>query len=122
MDPLAAYIDGWRHHDAEAILATVTDDCTVIESFGPVYRGADRIRQWVEVWIAAGSQVLDWTVSRQFGAGDFLVAEWTFTYRQDGAQQRFQGATIAHLRDGRIDWLREYRQDGELYDWTGVWR
>lgn len=32
------YIVGWRKPNVAAILATLTQDCVVIESFGPIYR------------------------------------------------------------------------------------
>lgn len=122
MDPMNAYIEGWCRHDADAILATLVDDCTVIESYGPVYRGADRVRQWISDWVGAGGRVQDWVITSQLEGQGFAVVEWTFTCIWNGERSTFDGVTVVRLRDGRIEYLREYRTDGELYDWSGKWR
>jgi ketosteroid isomerase-like protein len=51
---LRAYIDGWRRHDVAAVLDTLTSDCVVIESYGPVYRGRERVEQCMHAWFGAG--------------------------------------------------------------------
>ena len=57
---LHTYIDAWRRHDVGAVLTTLTDDCVVIESYGPVYRGRPRVEQWMNAWFAAGGRVDAW--------------------------------------------------------------
>jgi hypothetical protein len=49
---LEKYINGWRTHDTEAILATLTSDCVVIESFGPIYHGHAWVSRWISAWLA----------------------------------------------------------------------
>jgi ketosteroid isomerase-like protein len=121
VNPLQAYIDGWRRHDISAVLGTLADDCVVTECYGPIYRGRTRVEQWMTTWLAIGS-VDSWEITNQIATGDVLVAEWTFscTYRGDSAT--FDGATIARLRDGEITYLREYATTAQLYEWTGSWR
>jgi ketosteroid isomerase-like protein len=119
---LTDYIEAWKTNDPERVVATVTADVVITESFGPVYHGRDRVREWCEQWNSAGSRVLDWVVTDEFAAGDRLVAEWRFDYHQDGEDRSFLGATIATVRDGRIAELREYAVTADLYPWEGVWR
>lgn len=121
MNALQTYIDGWRRHDIPAVLATLTDDCVVIESYGPIYRGRARVEQWMTTWLAIGS-VDGWEITSSGAAADLLVAEWVFSCTYRGSAATFDGATVARLRDGRIAYLREYATTAELYDWTGTWR
>lgn len=122
MSALTDYINAWKSNETERIVATVTPDVVITESFGPVYHGRDRVRQWCEKWNEEGSRVLDWVVTDEFAIGDRLVAEWRFEYHQDGENRSFLGATIATARDGKIAELREYAVTAELYSWEGEWK
>jgi hypothetical protein len=122
MTALTEYIAAWKTNSTERILATVTDDVVVIESFGPVYHGRERVREWCEKWIMEGSRVLDWVITNEFRAGSTLVAEWRFEYHQAGEDHTFLGATIATERDGKIAELHEYAVTDDLYTWEGEWK
>lgn len=122
MTLLERYIDGWRAHDVAAILATLTADCVVIESFGPIYRGHDWVARWVSTWLAENGCVIDWTVRDLRSSPEAETAEWTFHYTWRGEEQSFDGATIAKLRDGKLCYLREYATTAALYDWRGEWQ
>jgi ketosteroid isomerase-like protein len=39
-----------------------------------------------------------------------------------GTRVEFDGASIAHFRDGKISRLREYCTNAPLYEWEGEWR
>lgn len=122
MSALTEYIEAWKSNDTERILATVTPDVVIAESFGPIYHGRDRVREWCEKWNVQGSRVRDWIVTNEVAVGDTLVAEWRFDYHQDGRDRSFLGATIATVRDGRIAELREYAITADLYTWEGEWK
>ncbi|TCO44405.1 SnoaL-like protein [Kribbella antiqua] len=122
MNQLEAYIDGWRRHDIPAVLATLAEDCTVIESYGPVYRGAARVEQWMNAWFGAGGTVDGWEITSSAAAGDTLVTEWHFDCTWKGEPGAFDGSTVARLSGDRIAYLREYATTAPLYDWTGTWR
>ena len=122
MTPLEQYIAGWRAHDATAILATLSPDCVVIESFGPIYRGHDCVARWVLEWLAEDGQVIDWTVHHLETSTEGETAEWTFHYRWRGEEKNFDGATIAKLHNGKLSHLREYATTAALYEWRGEWR
>lgn len=122
MNQLRAYIDGWRHHDIPAVLDTLTDDCVVIESYGPVYRGRQRVEEWMNAWFAAGGTVDGWEITSEASDGSVLVTEWHFECTWEGKPGAFDGSTVARLEDGKISYLREYATTAPLYDWTGSWR
>ncbi|WP_049573629.1 nuclear transport factor 2 family protein [Streptomyces sp. SBT349] len=124
MSVLRRYIDAWARHDVAGVLSTLTDDCVVVESHGPVYRGHDRVRAWMRAWFGAGGTVDSWEITSQASAGEVLVAEWVFSCTWEGKPATFDGATVAVLdaRRGRIARLREYATTAPLYEWSGVWR
>lgn len=122
MSVLRDYIEAWARHDIPGVLGTLADDCEVIECYGPVYRGRDRVEQWMHAWFEGGGTVVGWTITSEAAAGDTLTAEWTFTCISGGSTETFDGATVARVRDGRLACLREYRTTAALYDWDGAWR
>ena len=122
MTQLRAYIDAWRRHDIAGVLATLTEECVVIECYGPVYRGHARVEQWMHAWFDAGGSVDDWKIVSQEVAGDTLIAEWIFSCTSHGEAATFEGVTIARLDGDKIAYLREYATSAPLYDWTGTWR
>jgi ketosteroid isomerase-like protein len=119
---LEKYINGWRTHDTEAILATLTHDCVVIESFGPIYHGHAWVSRWISAWLAENGRVINWTIQDLRSLGDVETAEWTFSYTWRGEEKSFEGTTIAKLHEGKISYLREYASTAPLYDWQGEWR
>lgn len=119
---LHAYIDAWRRHDIDGVLATLTDDCVVIESYGPVYRGRRRVEHWMHTWFEAGGRVDAWDIRAHAAAGEVQMAEWSFECTWAGQAGRFEGSSIARLQGDRIAYLREYATTASLYDWTGTWR
>jgi ketosteroid isomerase-like protein len=119
---LRSYIEAWTRHDVAGVLATLTHDCVVTESYGPVYRGHDCVEQWMHKWFGEGGSVDAWRITSEATAGDVLVTEWIFSCTWQGVAHTFEGATIARLRGEKIAYLREYATTAPLYDWTGTWR
>ncbi|MEU4236314.1 nuclear transport factor 2 family protein [Actinoplanes sp. NPDC026619] len=107
-DLLHTYVDGWRRHDVEAVRGTLAGDCEVVETNGLVYRGSDRVGEWMRNWLAAGGHIADWRITDSGAAGDLLVAEWQRICRWQGEEIAVQGATVCRPLGGRISYLREY--------------
>ncbi|GAB3758268.1 nuclear transport factor 2 family protein [Microlunatus parietis] len=122
MSVLAEYMDAWIAADVERIAAAVTEDCVIIECYGPVYRGRELVRHWAEAWFGAGGVVHRWDAGDHFSAEDREVAQWTFECTWAGERSVFDGATVARVKDGLIAELREYQTTAPLYDWRGTWR
>ena len=122
MSALSDYIEAWSSNDTEAIVSTVTPDAVVTESYGPVYHGRERIREWADKWFGRGDRVRSWVITNEFAVGDTIVAEWRFDYREMGEDRSFEGSTIATVREGKIASLREYAMTAEPYTWEGEWR
>lgn len=116
------YIAGWRAHHVDRVLATLDEDCVVVESHGPTYRGRSRVQQWMATWLAEGGTVEYWNVLSEAPFDGGVVAEWSFGCVWQGVNYDIEGITIARVSDGKISSLREYATTDALYEWTGTWR
>ena len=65
------YVSGWKCAEIETVLETLDEDCIITECYGPVYRGRDNIRLWMEKWLGEGNRVLEWDV-RTCGELDWI--------------------------------------------------
>ena len=116
------YVEGWREGDAAKILDTVTEDCVIIESHGPTYRGKDQVVRWVDTWFGAGGDVLAWEIRSLEATLEAAYFEWSFACKWLEEKYEFEGASVVRFRDEKIAAIREYATTAPLYDWEGVWR
>lgn len=65
------YVSGWKCAEIETVLETLDEDCIITECCGPVYRGRDNVRLWMEKWLGEGNRVLEWDV-RTCGELDWI--------------------------------------------------
>ena len=113
---LQAFADAFNRHDADAIVAFMTDDCVFEASAGPDVcgkraEGRDAVRAaFAEVW--ATFTDAHWGDARHFVCGDRGVSEWTFTgTRGDGTRVEVHGCDLFRFRDGRIAVKDSYRKN-----------
>jgi hypothetical protein len=103
------YVSGWKEGSSEKILATLTPDCFIRESHGPVYRGHATIHNWLEDWNTAGNRVTRWDIISFYQLNGTVAFEWEFTCWAERRNHHFLGATIAKIKDSKISELHEYR-------------
>jgi steroid delta-isomerase-like uncharacterized protein len=115
-DFLDAFADAWNRHDAEALMAFMTDDCVFEASAGPEvcgarYDGSEAVRQaYRDVW--AMFPDARWSNARHFVQGDRGVSQWTFTgTRADGTRVEVHGCDLFTFRDGKIALKDSYRKN-----------
>jgi ketosteroid isomerase-like protein len=110
---LRRYTAGWLASDIEAVMATVADDVSVVESHGTVYEGASAVRQWLEEWVASGDLVHRWDLSGvwETADGSAAAAEWDFACTAAGIRYDILGATVARADGGRLVSITEYKRD-----------
>lgn len=113
---LQAFADAWNRHDADALMAFMTDDCVFEASAGADicgsrYVGRDAVRAgFVEVWEVFPDA--HWGNARHFVHEDRGVSEWTFTgTRADGTRVEVQGCDLFTLRNGKIVLKNSYRKN-----------
>ena len=104
---LERFAAAWNAHDAEELMACMTDDCVFYGSAGPgergaEYRGRSAVREaYASIWQTHVDAA--WNDPKHFVAGDRAVSEWIFTgTNKDGKRIRVSGCDVFTLRDGKI--------------------
>jgi steroid delta-isomerase-like uncharacterized protein len=113
---LQRFADAWNHHDVDALMSFMTEDCVFESSAGPDvcgtrYVGFESVRAaFAEVWASFPDAY--WADARHFVIGDRGVSEWTFTgTRNDGTRVEVHGCDLFTFRDGRIALKNSYRKN-----------
>jgi steroid delta-isomerase-like uncharacterized protein len=113
----AEYIEAWNNHDVEQVASFFTDDCRYDNlARGQAYRGKEELSGWVKTTFDA---IPDFTleITSLFASGDMLASEWVMTGTLSGDSPALPatgesfsvaGATVAHIRDGKIDRNADY--------------
>ena len=116
VEVLQAFADAWNRHDANALMAFMSEDCMFEASAGPDaagtrYVGREAVRAgFCDVW--ATYPDAHWRGARHFVCGDRGVSEWTFTgTRADGARVEVNGCDLLTFRDGKIALKNAYRKN-----------
>ncbi len=107
----------WLRQDATGIEEIFAPDAVYVESWGPEYRGLEKIRHWFWEWNTRGV-VERWDIRQFFHRGDQTIVEWTFRNRMlDGRVESFDGLTkTIWNRGGRIVFLQEFGCNQNRYD------
>ena len=69
------WFDMWLQKEDVGIEALFSQNAVYIESWGPEYRGIEKIRHWFAEWNTRGS-VLAWDIRGFFHKDDQTVAQW----------------------------------------------
>ncbi len=112
---LQAFADAFNRHDADAIVAFMTEDAVFVASAGPEACGARYVGRsavhaaFRDVWTTYPDA--QWRSPRHFVCGDRGVSEWTFTgTRADGTRVEVHGCDLFTFRDGKIALKNSYRK------------
>ena len=93
------------------------EDATYVESWGPLYRGRNRIQLWFHEWNTRGSVTI-WDIRQFFHKGKQTIVEWYFKNEMDsGKSEAFDGISlITWTDDNRIRFLKEFGYNISHYD------
>ena len=118
---LQAFADAWNRHDADALMAFMTDDCVFDASAGPDVcgthcSGRDAVRAgFIDVWTTFPDA--HWGNARHFVAGYRGVSQWIFTgTRTDGTRVEVHGCDLFTFQGGKIAWKDSYRKNRPALD------
>lgn len=111
------WFDMWLRKKDLGIGDLFSPDAVYIESWGPEYHGAEKIRHWFEEWNSRAT-VLRWDIRQFFHREDQTVVEWYFQNVQDrGSPEEFDGMSLIRwTEDGKIAFLQEFGCNLERYD------
>lgn len=113
---LQAVFAAFNRHDADAVVAHMTEDCVFETAAGPEahgqrIEGRNAVREaFARVW--EGLPDVAWRDTRHFATGDRGVSEWTFVAtRPDGYRIEAEGCDLFRFRDGLICEKKAFRKD-----------
>lgn len=109
------YTTGWKEGNASKITETLSDNCVITESHGPVYKGLREIKKWINDWNKSKSKVNKWNITSFYETGEIAVFEWNFSCTVGGKKHNLDGITLAKIKNGKIEHLREYKTTKPLY-------
>ncbi len=111
------WFDMWLQKRDLGILDLFSDDAVYIESWGPEYKGAKKIKHWFDEWNTRGT-VLVWDIKQMIYTEDQTIVEWYFENKtNDGKVEAFDGVSIVRWsKDDKIEFLKEFGCNCNRYD------
>ncbi|MFQ9509941.1 MAG: nuclear transport factor 2 family protein [Lachnospiraceae bacterium] len=111
------WFDMWLQKADLGIQTIFSENATYIESWGPKYIGAEKVKHWFDEWNTRGS-VLAWDIKQYFHKGNQTIVEWYFKNTMtDGRIEEFDGTSlIVWTEDNRISFLKEFGCNINNYD------
>ena len=114
---IRSWFDMWLHKEDINIQDLFEKNAVYIESWGPEYHGAEKIKHWFYEWNTRGD-VLKWDIQKFFHSKNQTIVFWFFEYEmKDGTKQSFDGiSAITWGMNKKIAKLQEYGCNTKRYD------
>lgn len=111
------WFDMWLEKRDSGIDSLFSPDAVYIESWGPEYHGAARIRLWFEEWNSRG-QVKTWDILQYLHQEEQTAVFWFFhCAMDDGTEQKFEGVSLIRWTEqDKIGFLQEFGCRLNRYD------
>ena len=111
------WFDMWLNKKNMGICDIFSDDALYIESFGPEYKGIEKIKMWFDDWNKRG-EVLIWDIKQFFHKENQTVVQWYFEdLMNDGKSEKFDGMSLIKWnKDNKICFLKEFGCNVDNYD------
>ena len=111
------WFDMWLNKKDSGISDIFSENTVYIESWGPEYHGATKIKLWFEEWNTRGT-VLQWDIRQFFHKDSQTVVEKKKKNKMDdGKVEAFDGMSLIEWTpDGRIALLKEFGCNENRYD------
>lgn len=111
------YIIGWKSNNREQILSVLTEDCIIVECYGPMYQDKEQVQQWIDDWINSDHYVNRWEIYETLfddiaGTAAFV---WEFECFANNKHHRFKGSSIVKYNNGLIKEIKEFRMEPNHY-------
>lgn len=111
------WFDMWLKKSDLGISDIFSQDAVYVESWGPEYHGALKIKHWFEEWNSRGA-VLQWDIRQYFHEENQTVVEWYFkSAMKDGSVDEFDGISLIQwTNEDKICFLKEFGCNIHRYD------
>lgn len=114
------YVTGWQQNNIQQICECLAENCTVIESHGPIYQGIQDIKQWFHLWQQANSKISKWDILSfyYYKKGNTAFFEWEFACISNNVSYAFAGISKVKFMNKKITFIHEYRMTKPAYIWN----
>ena len=114
---IRSWFEMWLHKEDTDIQDLFEENAVYIESWGPEYHGAEKIKHWFYEWNTRG-EVLKWDIKQIFHSENQTIVFWFFECEmKDGIKQSFDGiSAITWSTNQKITKLQEYGCNTGRYD------
>ena len=111
------WFDMWLDKKDSGISDIFSENTVYIESWGPEYHGATKIKLWFDEWNTRGT-VLQWDIKQFFHKENQTMVEWYFKNQMnDGKVEVFDGVSLIEwTSDDKILFLKEFGCNINNYD------
>ena len=111
------WFDMWLQKKDLGITDIFSNDAIYVESWGPKYKGSEKIKQWFTEWNTRGN-VLAWDIKQYFHKENQTIVEWNFkNTMNDGKIEAFDGVSLIEwTQDPKICFLKEFGCNINNYD------
>ena len=111
------WFEMWLQKKDLGIADIFSDDVVYTESWGPEYKGVQKIRMWLEEWNTRGT-VLTWEIKQFFHKDNQTIVEWYFKNTvNEGKIEEFHGMSlIVWNEQNKIISLKEFGCNINNYD------
>lgn len=111
------WFEMWLQKKDLGIADIFSDDAVYTESWGPEYKGVQKIRMWFEEWNTRGT-VLTWEIKQFFHKDNQTIVEWYFKNTVNEVKiEEFDGMSlIVWNEQNKIIFLKEFGCNINNYD------
>ena len=111
------WFEMWLQKKDLGIADIFSDDAVYTESWGPEYKGVQKIRMWFEEWNTRGT-VLTWEIKQFFHKDNQTIVEWYFknTVNEDKIEEFDGMSLIVWNEQNKISSLKEFGCNSNNYD------
>lgn len=111
------WFDMWLQKKDLGITDIFSDDAIYIESWGPQYKGSEKIKHWFTEWNTRGT-VLVWNIKQYFHKENQTIVDWYFkNTMNDGKIEAFDGISLIEwTQETKICFLKEFGCNINNYD------
>lgn len=111
------WFDMWLQKKDLGITDIFSNDAIYIESWGPKYKGSEKIKHWFTEWNTRGD-VLVWDIKQYFHKENQTIVEWYFkNSMNDGKIEEFDGVSLIEwTQEPKICFLKEFGCNIKNYD------
>lgn len=111
------WFDMWLQKKDLGIVDIFSDNAIYIESWGPKYKGNEKIKLWFEEWNTRGTVII-WDIKQYFHKNNKTIVEWYFkNVMNNGNCESFDGVSLIEwTTDKKICLLKEFGCNINNYD------